>query len=906
MARQCNGARWWKCDLHAHSPASDDYGKGSSYKELHQLTPKDWLLSYMRAGVDCVAITDHNTGKWVNTLQHALQELREEMPEGYRELYLFPGVELTVNGGLHVLAIFDTDKTTTAISQLLAKVEYPGTEGKSDAETLKSFHDVVTIIDAVGGIALPAHADAENGVLNTLQGNSLKQALESLELPALEVIDENVRSSLPNGNYWALLSGSDAHHPLGYKADKGPGARFTWVKMSHPTLEGLRLALMDGELSVIHHSRGAFIDPNAHGKFFIKSVAIDQAKYMGRSETFRLQLNPWLNAIIGGRGTGKSSLLEFIRIALDRTDELPRALQPEMAKYWQVSRDRREEGLLTANTSISIELEKDGTDYRLRWTPSDGGTIEVNENGEWLRTTGAIRERFPVRIYSQKQIYELASDSHALLQIIDASPEVGRSEWEAQWRSIRDQLYTEEARLRQLEGQLSDEARIAGELDDVLRKLEVIRSVYGGVIGTYEGFLERQEFIEHWEGGWRGWADELGNLVARWRLEEILPGLFDEGDVVQSNVLALMEATVSKLTAIVGKLHGVVGELRRVEAEWEEGLAGSGWRAQVEAAAGRHDAALGELRAAGVEDPEEYDSLLEKRRALERRVDVLATVRAEAEEVRRAIGQLRARLVGVRQDLTARRSRFLASVLAGNEYVRIRVKPYGAKDLAREELRNLLGVETAFERDIEDLLERMYRENGENAEDRIEKMKEHIRSIANGEAGEEGVRDARFARHLRRLAPAQLDKIDAWFPEDDLEVEYRAGRGEFRAIAGASPGQKTTALLSFLLAYGREPLIVDQPEDDLDNRLIYELVVSQLRRVKEYRQVLMVTHNPNLVVNGDAELVLAFSAGGGQTWLDSCGSLQEGSVRDAVCRIMEGGEEALRRRYAKIVLARRR
>lgn len=93
-------------------------------------------------------------------------------------------------------------------------------------------------------------------------------------------------------------------------------------------------------------------------------------------------------------------------------------------------------------------------------------------------------------------------------------------------------------------------------------------------------------------------------------------------------------------------------------------------------------------------------------------------------------------------------------------------------------------------------------------------------------------------------------------------------------------------------------MVLDQPEDDLDNQLIYDLVVKQLREMKLRRQVLLVTHNANIVVNGDAELVISFAATGGQT-IVSAGGLQQQSVRDEVCRVLEGGREAFSQRYRR-------
>jgi predicted metal-dependent phosphoesterase TrpH len=112
-----NGARWWKFDFHSHTPKSDDYGKGPEQEALKRRTPEEWLLDYMRAGIDCVAVTDHNTGAWIDELKEALQGLESAGHTDVRELHLFPGVELSVNGGVHLLAIFDPGENATTSSR---------------------------------------------------------------------------------------------------------------------------------------------------------------------------------------------------------------------------------------------------------------------------------------------------------------------------------------------------------------------------------------------------------------------------------------------------------------------------------------------------------------------------------------------------------------------------------------------------------------------------------------------------------------------------------------------------------------------------------------------------------------------------------------------------------------------
>ena len=110
--RDFPGAKWWKFDFHAHTPASDDFLRGCTKQVKDQVTPEYWLRKFMEEGIDCVAITDHNSGGWIDRLQHTLQELdaAEVKPDWYRPLYLFPGVEISVQGGVHILAIFGPEK----------------------------------------------------------------------------------------------------------------------------------------------------------------------------------------------------------------------------------------------------------------------------------------------------------------------------------------------------------------------------------------------------------------------------------------------------------------------------------------------------------------------------------------------------------------------------------------------------------------------------------------------------------------------------------------------------------------------------------------------------------------------------------------------------------------------------
>jgi ABC-type Mn2+/Zn2+ transport system ATPase subunit len=138
-----------------------------------------------------------------------------------------------------------------------------------------------------------------------------------------------------------------------------------------------------------------------------------------------------------------------------------------------------------------------------------------------------------------------------------------------------------------------------------------------------------------------------------------------------------------------------------------------------------------------------------------------------------------------------------------------------------------------------------------------------------------------------------VDKIMLLYPEDKIEVQYKANEASgFKSISNASAGQKTSAILTFLLSYGSTPLLLDQPEDDLDNQLIYELIVDRLSDSKNKRQIIAVTHNANIPVNGDSEWVIALNSESKDMEVLCEGSIENQRVKDAICNIMEGGREA--------------
>ncbi|MCW5198069.1 AAA family ATPase [Clostridium perfringens] len=130
-------------------------------------------------------------------------------------------------------------------------------------------------------------------------------------------------------------------------------------------------------------------------------------------------------------------------------------------------------------------------------------------------------------------------------------------------------------------------------------------------------------------------------------------------------------------------------------------------------------------------------------------------------------------------------------------------------------------------------------------------------------------------------------------PEDEIKIQYKSKKsGEYKPIHNASAGQRTSAILTFILSDGVNPLILDQPEDDLDNHLIYSLIVEGLKASKENRQIIVVTHNANIPVNGDAELIISMNSSSKSIGVLEAGTLENEKIKSEICDVMEGGENA--------------
>ncbi len=924
------GARWWKFDFHTHTPASlDTYWA----KRGQPLTPRDWLLRYMAAGVDCVAVTDHNSGAWIDQLAAANAALAEERPEGYRPLHLFPGVELSVNGGFHLLAVFDVGVKGSKIDGLLDSIRYRGTRGGSDAASEQSAVEVLRTVVDLDGLAIPAHAERPDGLLqldgaggraSAIDPGSLRQVCGEGTVLAAEVVDPSVpKPALYDelGCSWTQVVGTDSHSFQGAGA---PGSRFTWVKMEAPSLEGLALALHDGASYSVRRSDDLEpFDPSKLPHHVIESVEISNARFMGHRVPARLALSPWLNALVGGRGTGKSTVVHALRLAFRRDQELE-ALPADDDARRTFDRFRREPvgrqdpaGALdyakSRKTEIVVVLRRDGVRHRLRWR-QDGQlpAVEVESDGAWIPAPSqAISpERFPVRIFSQGQIAALAGESQqALLTVIDQN--AGAGPLRARIEEEERRFFALRAQLRGLDATLRASEPLKVQAEDVRRKLAGFEGKqHTAVLKEFQVRSRQVREVERQTTSARRMASRLAESAREVLPEDVPSGLFDDEalDRAATEVIAKLHEEVRKAGAAV---RNAASALEAAAASAEATLGAGPWHVAVQRAREAYAALVEELKARGVGDPSEYGRLVQESQRIEGELARVAELEKQRARLADDVAAQRRFVREARRALTERRRTFLGSTLAGNPYVRIEVQPYGADpEEVERSLRTVLDLtDGRFAEAIRDDERRtgfvaglLSGSEPSDREDAIDGLAKRFEQAAAGREEFGG----KFDRYLERTVAARpevLDRLLVWSPEDALRVEYspRGDGREFRPMAQASAGQRAAAMLALLLSHGEEPLVLDQPEDDLDNHLIYELVVRQLRENKRRRQVVVVTHNPNIVVNGDAEMVHALDFFNGQCQVVQSGSLQRKAMRDEVCRVMEGGREAFERRYHRLV-----
>ena len=896
IMQEYKGTRWFKCDFHLHTTASKCF-------QDKTVTAEQWVDRVIEQGLDCVAVTDHNTGVGIDEIKAIADE---------KGLIVFPGLEITCDTSkIHLLVLFDRDKTPADIRDFLVRADIKHEEfGKQDAISSKSISEIADLADKDGAIVIPAHIDDKYNGLMTVGDKNLRDFYKKDNVNAIQIIN-NPMTKMKQIEYAkeeniALLTFSDNPHAEGNSEHGlwGIGQDYSWIKMDEkPSLESLRQAFLLPEFRV----RNKFDSPsNPYNKpnIWIKSINIKDTTI---TDNLKIDFNPQLNTIIGGRGTGKSSILRFIRGVFNKTsdiDSLHALLSDHNDFYKKESKDKK--GILTANSKIEIEIIRDNILHKVvasKISNSSSQTIkiqrynEVNRNWEEVTDMGYINF-LDFEQYSQKQIYEIAQEPNALRERIDNAID-NIAQIESEKEHIKNLFFQKSTEIRTIEQQVSEKEIIQTRILDLKRRVEKFQeSGIAELLIQNDKFTKEKKVIDEFKKEIEKKEELLSTLIENFSISDIDYSCFSE-EVDREALQPIFKVVIDDIDTIKEELKVLKDKVGITKNIYKQLISESNWKSSYDSNTNDFIAKKGELEQAGIDDITNFENLTQEKSRFENELKTIDSKIEQREENLREKNRLQNEFLAKTKEITQKRREFIRSLIQDNR-VKIEIKPFRDKRSFEFKLRKIIQKEDRFEDDIDKLKELCF--NGK-IEQKIKKVREIFFKIKKSE-DIDGIVSRRFVTLVKKLNDRQIDEIELLIPEDEIEVKYKiTDNGKWKPLSTASAGQKTTAILTFILSYGKTPLILDQPEDDLDNRLVYDLIVDRLKKAKEDRQLIVVTHNANIPVNGDAEYIISMDTESEKLKVLDEGTVEKTSIKKEICDVMEGTEKAFKmrsKRYEKI------
>jgi energy-coupling factor transporter ATP-binding protein EcfA2 len=874
-----NGARFYRTSLQVNPfeylvrhNKQKTYTDETSYNAAMVETCKD-------QGIEVIAVTDHYR---VNS-SIGLIEAAEAAG-----IIAFRGFEAVSKDGVHMLCLFDPGKDIDSINRIIGDC---GIHDDKDPSPLGKY-DVCELLEECqrwGCSCIAAHVAGKGGLLKTLSGQTGIQAwtdnrLVACSLPGpVDDAPDNLRPIIQNknGDYRrereiAVLNAQDVNDPEDFKR---PGA-WCYMKMSEVTVEGLRQAFLD-PLSRIRLASDPV--PEEHEEF----VALTwQGGFL--SDT-AVNLNQNLNVLIGGRGAGKSTIVESIRHVLNLDPLGDEATKNHKGIVSQVLKNGTKISLLVRSYRPSAReyliertipnppVVRDMYGAVLDVTPTDivkgaevYGQHEISELTKSPEKLTLLLERFVKRDPSTEQ-----RKAELVTKLGNSRQDINRAF--DQLQSIEDKL----SRLPALEETLKryKDAGLEEKLKEqslLIREETVLKTAHEQ-IDPFQNLKDELDELLPIDTAFLS-TDELKDLPAK----DIL---FPAKKALDDFSTKLQEILSNLGTAILT----VEKSLEPVQNKWNEHKA----RVNEE-----YEKILRDLQKAKI-DGAEFIQLKEQ-------IGQLTPLKGQKKKFAKSIADKkkeRRTLLAEWEDskneefqALNKAAKKVSRQLAGR--VRVQVSPAGSLEPLFQFLKDKIGGRLA--ESIDAL-----------------KKKTPISLVEFARACQSGKDELVKSYGLppsqaERLADAepdilfQLEELDLPTTTSlELNVAAEGQDSYWQELSQLSTGQKATAVLLLLLLESDAPLVVDQPEDDLDNRFITDSVVPKMREEKRRRQFIFSTHNANVPVLGDAELILGLvpSAHAGHEHaeipIDRMGSIDSDPVREMVEELLEGGKQAFEMRRLK-------
>ncbi len=941
-------ARFYAVDLHLHSPASYDWvnsGRTDSPRDpnLDRIPPggpiaKDAIVSYMasvkKSGRELVAVTDHNVSFFAEA---AAEKNNASDP------WVLPGVELTVAFSdaplikdlrIHVLAIFPEDTHCDAIARILPPETLP--EKHRDPKEHFIYTTIDELIDKIHqekGLAIGAHVDSTYGtrgvykntaelMLNAIKGtpegqkylgklgDQVKDVLVKFDAIQVTPVTDIVHYAGLDGSLrLPLIVATDCHNAQELAEDKSE--HYSYIKMAEPSFKALGDAFKFPDLRIRFKPGLPEAQPprliglrlvgrKVSDKTFFNDVAI------GFSDN--------LTCIIGPRGSGKSALIDAVRYLMGYNRTLDQI--PEVASQ---IRDRQQHTLEKTRIEALYQT-KDGNMFRLvaTYDPQENYVTEVYSlQGEKLNIEDIeIGGDFPLSLFGWSELELLAKSTETQRELLDYFiPEVLKlksakkdiySQLVANREMCVNQARDMEAyftnpdldflRLKEYKKQFEELnteeiSIIFSQLDAIKAKQTTLEKIHNKLQErhTEDDLLQPLELETFFEddifqkgNNIKEWADTLSKRLklqdlddwmreTRHEYDSRIKGALSVVEDEQKRVAMRRQSAEREIQAVVGDDQSITGDLRNsAKARYEKAKANLDEYERMQ----NHYNTLLEERGIILEDIEKHSKQMfatrnqETSRISEKvslvedehyKIDLVLKQGADKSEFLAALKKKD--LVFHGKWLAGKRPEILSINLTPPELVKIIL----TKDIdALEDLSYRIdGAEYSMRRSD---AERFVADNFPYTEHEDEEMS------------------------VISIDPKKLDTL-LHIEEAPIDDEFFITLGG-KAIQYCSPGQKCSAMLPIVTLTTQAPLIIDQPEDNLDNRLVSNALFKILIKLKETRQLIVATHNPNILVSGDAEQVLLLDSGGE---IEHYGSIDNPQIINSVLSLMEGGADAFQR-----------
>ncbi|MDE3257665.1 MAG: AAA family ATPase [Gemmatimonadota bacterium] len=882
------GARFYKCALqvnpqHYGGTFRGQPSDGDAISHAQAIVDKAFEL-----GIEVLAVTDHNSVSAVAAFRSAACN---------RPIRIFPGFELTSSEGVHILCLYPPETELDRLERYLGGFGIHDTDPSSDLAN-KTVAEILDIVQNQGGISIAAHVTNSGGLFKVLRGKAGIRVWRDENLLAIQIpgtVDDlppKIRQIVENNNTdyrrahaperGIAVAVVNAKDIIEAEQLDDPSAT-CWIKMDEVSVDGLRQSFLDPGSRIRVNPKSGEFEPEEHME--LVSVGWEGGFLDGVS----IRLNPNLNVLIGGRGTGKSTIVESIRSVLGLVPVGEEARQAHEGIVRHVLRNG-------TKISLTVRVRRPGIrEYRIERTiPNPPLVREVS--GEVLHLTPT--EVLPrIEAYGQHEISELARSPDKLTRLLDRFVERDES-----LSRRKASLLSELAKNRRALCDTCNEVESAEERLDALPGLKETLERFQEV-GLEERLREQSLLVRE-----ERLLGSIPQRIAPFRealdlLRNELPidlAFLSERALAELPGRDILTRSNQVLTDLGDEIDRIVGDLTQVLERANSGIdqVGIAWDVRRQEVQTEYEKILRELQKSRV-DGEEFIRLrrqIEELRPVQERLVLLQRLQREHSDQRRT-------LLAEWEDIKA---------------AEFRTFDQAARKVSKK-LYNRVQVEVTAAGDREPLFKILREEIGGRMSEAVESLKKSpelslTQFVDACRSGAEALRNA------YGITPGQAQRLAAGKPEVFMRIEElelapttairlnTAPAGQppaWQSLEDLSTGQKATAVLLLLLLESGAPLIVDQPEDDLDNRFITEGVVPRMRDEKQRRQFIFSTHNANIPVLGDAELILGLSAAGeakegrARVASEHVGSIDSRTVRELVEEILEGGREAFETRRRK-------